>query len=148
MNPILNKPTQLLIAFRRHHRWAYNAIREIRHYAHIIQTLMRKSSLVSSQLQLKFTSMVHVEIVMSWIICVQNDLFTSLSASVKQYVQSQGEIVEEKIAPFRLYSTMWTGRMDFHFILTFEKYSIRSSQITNHICENENYCKKWDTLKI
>lgn len=64
--------------------------------------------LVRCQLELKFTSVVHVEIIMSRIIGMQNDFLTSLSPCIKQHVYTKRKIIKKYITPFRLNSPMST----------------------------------------
>jgi hypothetical protein len=55
-------------------------------------------SLVCGQLQFELAAMIHVEVVMTRIVCMQDELFGFLGSCVKQNVKPKSEIVEEEIA--------------------------------------------------
>lgn len=50
--------------------------------------------------------MVHVKIVVSGEVCVQNNFPASLCSGIEQHVQTEGEVVEKEVTSFRLHSTM------------------------------------------
>lgn len=52
--------------------------------------------------------MVHIKVVVSRIVGVQNHLLASLSSRVEQHINAQRKVIEEEVTSLRLHTTMST----------------------------------------
>ena len=71
--------------------------------------------------------MVHVEVVMAWVVCVQDDLFAALGSRVEEDVDAEGEVVEEEVASLVQGATVGVRGVDLHLVLAFEEDPIGTS---------------------
>lgn len=77
--------------------------------------------------------MVHVEIVMSRIVGVQNHLLAPLRSCVEQHVDTERKVIEKEVAALRLHTPMRTRRVNLHFVLALEEHPIGRAQIADHV---------------
>lgn len=78
-------------------------------------------------INLELTSVISIEIIMTRIVCMQNKLFSLISACIKQYIKAKCKVVEEEVGfPLSWDQLVCVWTVNFHLILGFEEDLIGS----------------------
>lgn len=77
--------------------------------------------------------MVHVKVVVSRIVGVQDHLLAALRSGIEQHVDAERVIIKKEVTSLGLHATMGARRVDLHFIFALEEHPIRGAQVADHI---------------